>query len=120
VCSGYDAGLALLKTTMDAVFISNYTMAVGFIKALRQHQRRCPQDVAIVTCDEHAWMDSFSPRLTTVNFPKRELGCAAARLLLERLGDRNQPLQVVELKSSLSIRDSCGSSLRTVEGGRLS
>jgi len=110
--------LALLKTTMDAVFISNYTMAVGFIKALRQHQRRCPQDVAIVTCDEHAWMDSFSPRLTTVNFPKRELGCAAARLLLERLGDRNQPLQVVELKSSLSIRDTCGSSLRTVEGGR--
>ena len=89
--SGYDAGLALLKRKMDAVFISNYVMAVGFMKALRQYQLRCPQDVAIVTCDDHTWMDSFSPRLTTVNFPKYELGAEAARVLLERLEDGEAP-----------------------------
>ena len=115
--SGYDAGLALLKTKMDAVFISNYSMAVGFMRALRQYQLRCPEDVAIVTCDDHAWMDSFAPRLTTVNFAKHRLGCEAARVLIERLADCDRPLQTVEIKSSLTIRDSCGYHLRAVDGG---
>jgi LacI family transcriptional regulator len=110
--SGYEAGLALLKKKPDAMFISNYAMAVGFMKALRQYQLRCPQDVAIVTCDDHVWMDSFSPRLTTVNFPKRDLGSAAARVLLERLDQPDRPVQTIELRSALSIRDSCGYALR--------
>ena len=113
--SGYEAGLALLKKKMDAVFISNYVMAVGFMKALRQHQLRCPQDVAVVTCDDHAWMDAFTPRLTTINFPKYELGFEAARVLLERLGERDRPLQALELKSALTIRESCGYQLRAIE-----
>ena len=49
------------------------------MSALRQYQLRCPEDVAIVTCDDYPWMDSFSPRLTTIDLPKRELGAAAAR-----------------------------------------
>ncbi len=113
--SGYEAGIALLKKKMDAVFISNYVMAVGFMKALRQYQLRCPQDVAVVTCDDHAWMDAFSPRLTTINFPKYELGFEAARVLLERLDERDRPLQALELKSALTIRESCGYQLRAVE-----
>jgi LacI family transcriptional regulator len=115
VTSGYQAGLALLKRKMDAVFISNYVMAVGFMRALRQYQLRCPQDVAVVTCDDHSWMDSFTPRLTTINFPKHELGVEACRVLLERLADRERPLQALQLKSSLSIRESCGYNLRTSE-----
>ena len=75
--SGYRAGLELLKRRPDAVFISNYLMSVGFMSALRQYQLRCPEDVAIVTCDDHPWLDSFSPRLTTIDLPKRELGAAA-------------------------------------------
>ena len=110
--SGYAGGLDLLKLKPDAVFISNYLMAVGFMKALRQYRLRCPQDVAIVTCDDHPWLDSFSPRLTTVNFPKYTAGAEAARVLVERLADRKRPSQTIELRSSLTIRDSCGAGLR--------
>ena len=114
VNSGYSGGVALLKQKPDAVFISNYLMAVGFIKAQRQYQLRCPQDIAIVTCDDHPWMDSFSPRLTTLNFPKYELGSESTRVLIERLANRKRPVQRVQLKSSLCIRESCGYSLRAV------
>jgi DNA-binding LacI/PurR family transcriptional regulator len=82
------------------------------MKALRQYRLRCPQDVAIVTCDDHPWLDSFSPRLTTVNFPKYTAGAEAARVLVERLADRKRPSQTIELRSSLTIRDSCGAGLR--------
>lgn len=112
VDSGYRAGLELLKARPDAVFIANYLMSVGFMQALKQYRLRCPEDVAIVTCDDHAWLDVFSPRLTTIDFPKRELGEAAARLLIERVAKRGGPMRTVRLKSAMQIRESCGCGLR--------
>ena len=110
--SGYVAGIQLLKQKPDAMFIGNYLMTVGFMRALRQYQLRCPDDIAVVTCDDHPWLDSFHPRLTTVNLPKYELGQAAARLLVRRLqpGDEPPPKrsQVVTLKTVLCLRESCG------------
>ena len=100
VDSGYRAGLELLKARPDAVFIANYLMSVGFMQALKQYRLRCPEDIAIVTCDDHAWLDAFSPRLTTVDFPKRELGAAAARLVIERVAKRGGPVRPIRLKSA--------------------
>lgn len=50
--------------------------------------------------------------MTTVNFPKYELGSKAARVLVERLADRERRPVSLELKSSLCIRESCGQALR--------
>jgi LacI family transcriptional regulator len=110
--SGYRAGLDLLKRRPDAVFIANYLMCVGFIEALTQYRLRCPEDVAIVTCDDHPWLDSFSPRLTTIDLPKRELGEAATRLLLDRIGTRAGAARTLRLTSAMRIRESCGCALR--------
>jgi LacI family transcriptional regulator len=110
--SGYRAGLELLKVRPEAVFIANYLMSVGFMGALRQYRLRCPEDVAVVTCDDHAWLDAFSPRLTTVDFPKRELGEAATHRLIERLARRGGPVRTIRLKSAMRIRESCGCALR--------
>jgi LacI family transcriptional regulator len=65
-----------------------------------------------VTCDDHAWLDAFSPRLTTVDFPKRELGEVAARLLIARIANRGGPTRTIRLKSAMRIRESCGCALR--------
>jgi len=100
----------------DAFFIGNYLMAVGFMRALRQYQLRCPEDVAIVTCDDHPWLDSFHPRLTTVNLPKYELGQTGARALLERIEPRDTPppkrSRTITLPTTLCLRESCGYELR--------
>src|SRR5207248_1731193 len=58
VDSGYRGGLELLKRRPDAVFIANYLMTVGFMEALRQYRMRCPADIAVVTCDDHPWLDA--------------------------------------------------------------
>ena len=83
--AGYESGIALLRRRPDAVFVANYLMAVGFMQALRQYQLRCPEDIGIVTCDDHPWLDAFSPRLTTINLPKYEIGRRAAELLLDAI-----------------------------------
>lgn len=112
VKSGYIAGLELLKRKPEAVFVSNYLMAVGLMKAVRQYRLRCPQDLAIVTCDDHPWVESFSPQLTTVNFPKYELGSEAARMLIDRILKPKRAIEKLELHSTLEIRESCGFHLR--------
>lgn len=108
VRSGYDAGVVLLKKKPEAIFVANYLMAVGVMQAVRQYRLRCPQDVALATCDDHPWMEAFSPRLTTVNFPKYELGAEAVRLLLDRLADPERAPERVQLRSTLAVRESCG------------
>ena len=110
--SGYRAGLDLLKCRPEAVFIANYLMTVGFMEALRQYRLHCPEDVALVTCDDYPWMDSFSPRLTTIDLPKRELGAAAAQLLVERIAKGKGRARTVTLKNALRVRESCGCGLR--------
>jgi len=110
--SGYLAGLDVLKSRPDAVFIANYLMTVGFMEALRQYGMHCPEDVALVTCDDYPWMDSFSPRLTTIDLPKRELGAAAAQLLVERIEKGKGRARTITLKSALRVRESCGCGLR--------
>ena len=109
--SGYREGLQLLKGRPDAVFIANYLMTVGFMEALRQYRLRCPEDVALVTCDDYPWMDSFAPRLTTIDLPKRELGAAAAQLLVERIAKRAGRARTVTLKNAMRVRESCGCGL---------
>ena len=113
---GYDAGIKLLKQKPDAFFIANYLMAVGFMRALRQYQLRCPEDIAVVTCDDHPWLDSFHPRLTTVDLPKYEVGKAGARALIERIdpGTPKPPQRgrVITLTTTMRLRDSCGCGLR--------
>src|SRR5262249_5266798 len=114
--SGYRAGLELLKRRPDAVFIANYLMTVGFMEALRQYRLSCPADVAVATCDDHPWLDAFSPRLTTIDLPKRELGAAAAQLLVERIAHpRGRPRRVT-LKNALRVRESCGCAPREATG----
>jgi len=106
--SGYRGGLELLKQRPDAVFIANYLMTVGFMEALRQYRMKCPDDVAVVTCDDHPWLDAFSPRLTTIDLPKRELGAAAAQLLVERIAHPRGRPRTLTLKNALRVRESCG------------
>jgi LacI family transcriptional regulator len=118
VASGYRAGLDLLKRRPEAVFIANYLMTVGFMEALRQYRMRCPEDVALVTCDDYPWMDAFSPRLTTIDLPKRELGAAAAQLLVERIAKGKGRARTVMLKNALRVRESCGCGLRAGKQAR--
>ena len=92
-------------------------LAHGLMQALRQYQLRCPDDIGLVTCDDHPWLDAFSPRLTTINLPKYDLGRQAAELLVDTIQPpaatpKRRAARVVTLKTSLRIRESCGYELR--------
>ena len=112
VDSGYRAGLTLLPRRPDAVYVANYLMAVGFIKAAQEIGMRCPEDFGLVSFDDYPWLECFHPRLTTIDLPRYELGAEAARTLLARMKGKPGPPTVVKLASQLIVRESCGFKLR--------
>ena len=66
------------------------------------------EDVALAGFDDFAWADLFSPSLTAVAQPSRDLGAAAVGLLLERLEDPERPARTLRLPCEFVHRTSCG------------
>ncbi len=107
---GYAAALLLLS--MDepptAIFASNDPMAFGVYKAVQQSGKRIPEDISVIGFDDIALSADIHPPLTTVRQPLREMGRVGAQMLLDMLRARDEPpVAVMELRTSLILRDSC-------------
>jgi LacI family transcriptional regulator len=100
-----DSGLPL-----DGVFAQNDLMAVGVLDALREAGRKVPDDVAVIGFDDIPIAAHTQPSLTTVRQPSREMGEAAARMLLANLGGEPLPAAPHIIPTSLVLRDSAPSS----------
>lgn len=110
--SGYRAGLTLLPRRPDAVYVANYPMTAGFLKAANEMGMRCPEHFALVSFDDYPLMDGFHPRLTTIDLPKYEVGAEAAGVLLKRIEHKSGPPIIRKLIPRMIVRESCGFTLR--------
>jgi len=118
--SGYRGGHLLLSHRPDGVYVANYMMTVGLLKAAEEMGLRCPEDFGLVSFDDYPWLGIFRPKLTTVELPKYQLGQEAAELLLDRIAGKEGPGVQKKLQPELRVRESCGFKLqvaRTPEDG---
>ncbi|ANZ19363.1 transcriptional regulator, LacI family [Streptomyces noursei ATCC 11455] len=91
-----------------AIITANNAMTIGALQALRDLGLEVPRDIALACFDDFSWADLFTPRLTAIAQPSKELGAAAVRLLLERLDDPHRPPRTVRLPCAFVHRTSCG------------
>jgi LacI family transcriptional regulator len=84
---GYLATRKLLASGVkfSALFAFNDISAMGAIRALRQSDHHVPHDVSVVGFDDIESAAFQNPSLTTVRQPLREMGRAAAEILLKRI-----------------------------------
>jgi LacI family transcriptional regulator len=106
--SGFRAGHALLSRRPDGIYVANYLMTIGLLKAAEEMGLRCPEDFGLVSFDDYPWLGIFHPRLTTVELPKHQLGSEAAELLIQRIMGDTSKAAVKKLQPELRIRESCG------------
>jgi LacI family transcriptional regulator len=109
--SGFRAGHALLSHRPDGIYVANYLMTIGLLKAAEEMGMSCPEDFGLVSFDDYPWLSIFRPRLTTVELPKHQLGSEAAELLIRRIAGDTSKAVVSKLQPELRVRESCGFAL---------
>jgi LacI family transcriptional regulator len=78
---------------MDAIFASNDQMALGALHYAYSQGVRVPEDLAVVGFDDLTESAYFTPALTTVHQPLRELGILAVKTLLAQIEGEEPPFE---------------------------
>jgi DNA-binding LacI/PurR family transcriptional regulator len=116
--SGYRLAVDFINSAQPptAIFAANNLMTLGALRAMREHNIRIPEDMALVGFDDMPWSGDLYPPLTAVSQPTYELGQETVQLLVRRLVDPDAPLRTVTLQPRLIVRESCGAALHQRRG----
>ncbi len=96
------------RPRVTAIVAANDRLAMGCYDTLAAEGLRCPEDVSIVGFNDMPFIDRLRPPLTSVRVPQREIGNAAADLLLAQLSDAAEPAREILLNPTLVVRGSTG------------
>lgn len=70
---------------VTAVFAAGDKMAIGVMRAILDKNLNVPGDISVAGFDDIPISAYLTPPLTTVSYPKEEIGRAAVRVLLENI-----------------------------------
>ncbi|HFJ2336105.1 TPA: LacI family DNA-binding transcriptional regulator [Listeria monocytogenes] len=110
---GYAAMTQLLEnsaTLPTALVAINDNVAIGAIRAINDAKLSCPEDIAIVSCDQFMNGDYQTPRLTSMDQHNEYLGKMAILQLISAINGQVEPM-IINHNPELIIRESCGSKL---------
>ena len=75
-------------------------------QCLRDLTVAIPNEMALISYDEHSWSKLMTVPLSTIKQPAVELGANAARIVLDRIKNPQKAYETVVLQSELILRDS--------------
>lgn len=90
----------------DAVLVCNNQMTMGALQELRDRGVGVPDEMLLVGFDDEPWAAYWSPPVSTVAQPAREVGRTAMRLLIDRLDRPDRAARRVVLLPSIRVRHS--------------
>jgi LacI family transcriptional regulator len=92
---------------VTAIVAANDRLAMGCYDALADEGLVCPRHVSVVGFNDMPFIERLSPPLTSVRVPQREIGTAAAEILLAQLtDDAPAPPSELLLEPTLVVRAS--------------
>jgi DNA-binding LacI/PurR family transcriptional regulator len=98
--------LLRLPDPPTAVFALNDGMAIGVYHAASVAGLRIPEDLSVVGFDDYPLDQWLVPPLTTVRQPLRDMGAAAARMVMELGRDSEPRANRLDLATELVVRRS--------------
>jgi len=100
--------LSLRKTPPQAVICVNDLVALGALKACKEHRLRCPEKVSITGYNDIPFLDLMEPPLTSVHIKLEEIGAKSGALIMSRIKNPSLPPIVDRVAPYLQIRSSLG------------
>jgi DNA-binding LacI/PurR family transcriptional regulator len=104
--AGHTSELLGLADPPTAIFAFNDGMAIGVYHAASAAGRRIPADLSVVGFDDYPLAPWLAPPLTTVHQPMREMGAAAARVMVQLAAGETPEVSRLELSTTLMVRSS--------------
>jgi DNA-binding LacI/PurR family transcriptional regulator len=98
--------LLSLREPPTAIICGSDVLAIGAIRAVKEHGMRVPHDVAVTGFDDFEFSAYVDPPLTTVRVPGYEMGRRAATMLIDALAGRPVSTPDLVLENELVIRRS--------------
>ena len=107
---GYTAAQQLIGLPFTALVVANDQMALGAIRALREHGLNVPDQISVVGFDDIPEAAYFDPPLTTIRQNFEALGQQSVEYLVELINHPDTPIQqrvitpvLVERQSTRSL-----------------
>ena len=90
-----------------AILTASNFMTIGALRAIRELDIVLRRDLSLVAFDDFELLSLYTPPVTAVAQPVRQLGREAGKLLLARMqGDSGKPRRL-RLPTELIVRESC-------------
>lgn len=89
-----------------AIIAGGNQILVGVLRAIRRRKLDIPRDISVVTCDRVPLSEFLQPPIATIERDTRQIGLAAAQLLLEQL--QSPALRQIMLPVKFVPDQSCG------------
>jgi LacI family transcriptional regulator, gluconate utilization system Gnt-I transcriptional repressor len=106
--SGGEALVQLMESgrNPDAVFMASDVLATGAVLEANRRGWRIPEQIAIAGSEDNELHEAIMPSLTTLRFPRYEIGRRAAGMLLDRVWGRPPGASVLNLGFEIVQRTS--------------
>lgn len=107
ISCAYEATKALIAKNNDvtAIFAMSDIMGMGAIRALNDLGKKVPEDVSVIGFDGIELANYYTPRLTTISQPEKEIAAISIKLLMDMI-EKNKPASHVLLEATLQEGDS--------------
>jgi LacI family transcriptional regulator len=105
--SGYETARTIIQSDdlPEAVFCANDQMAIGFLRAMKEHGLHAPADTAVVGFDDIPLTRYMQPSLSTIGASRFEWGATAVRQLVDFL-ENETPFSLRRIPTRLLPRQS--------------
>ncbi|MHB1107207.1 MAG: LacI family DNA-binding transcriptional regulator [Lutibacter sp.] len=106
--NGYSETKILLqnKVRPTAIFTLSNTIAMGCLKALKEENIRIPQDISLITFDDHLYLDFLATPITSIAQPVEAICKIALKNLMSNLNEKERTVKQVILKPEIKYRES--------------
>ncbi len=94
------------KVRPTAILTLSNTIAMGCMKALKEEQINVPNNISLITFDDHPYLDYLSTPLSSIAQPVSDISKIAVKFLLSKIQNKNISTSQVLLKPTMKLRDS--------------
>jgi len=111
---GYELTNQLFEENVDFTALSAVTdnVAIGAIKAIKERNLYVPDDISVVGFGDLPQVLPIEVPLTTVIYPKHEIGTKAAEILVDKIEGKSKGIQHIVLDTKLVVRKSSKKKVR--------